>query len=115
MRARRQHSVEFKQQIVEQWMSGAASLGQLSRQHNLSPSLIQTWREKYRGGGLIEKPSREEQALKARVAELERMVGRLTMENDLLKKADAYIRQQRSAASRVITAKDLKAPNERAK
>ena len=115
MRARRQHSVEFKQQIVEQLMSGAATLGQLSRQHSLSASLIQTWREKYRGGGLIEKPSREEQVLKARVAELERMVGRLAMENDLLKKADAYIRQQRNASSRVITAKDLGAPNGRAK
>jgi len=96
-------------------MSGTANLGQLSRQHSLSPSLIQTWRKKYRGGGLIEKPSREEQALKARVAELERMVGRLTMENDLLKKVDEYIRRQRNAASRVITAKDLRAPNGRAK
>jgi len=115
MKPRRQHSVEFKQQIVEQLISGVASLGQLSRQHNLSASLIQTWKHKYATGGLIEKPSREEQALKARVAELERMVGRLAMENDLLKKADAYIRQQRSAASRVITGKDLGAPNGRVK
>lgn len=115
MRPRRQHSVEFKQQIVEQLISGVASLGQLSRQHGLSAALIQTWRKKYRGGSLIEKPSREEQALKARVAELERMVGRLAMENDLLKKADAYIRQQRNASSRVITAKDLEGPSGRVK
>ncbi len=115
MKPRRQHSVEFKQQIVEQLISGVASLGQLSREHNLSASLIQVWRRKYRGGFLIEKPSREEVALKARVAELERMVGRLAMENDLLKKADAYIRQQRNAASRVITAKDLGPSNGRVK
>ncbi|MCZ6626544.1 MAG: hypothetical protein O7B35_20285 [Deltaproteobacteria bacterium] len=45
-----------------------------------------TGRSATREGGLIEGPSQSEKALSARNAELERMVGRLTMENELFKK-----------------------------
>jgi len=110
----RRHSVVFKRQIVEEWMSGV-SLGQLSRRYQLSSALIQAWKKKYTEGQLVEGPSADDQALRVRVAELERMVGRLTMENDLLKKAAEFIRQQRNASSRVITAKDLAASNGRVK
>lgn len=111
----RKHSIEFKRQVVEELLSGVSTLAQLSRRHDLAVSLIQVWKRKYTAGELNPGPSKHDQALQARVAELERMVGRLTMENDLLKKAAAYIQRERSAASRVITAKDLEAPKGRAK
>ena len=43
----------------------------------------------------MEGPSLPEKELRARNAELERMVGRLTMENDLLKKAVEYTLRRR--------------------
>jgi len=111
----RKHSIEFKRQVVEELLGGVSTLAQLSRRYDLAGSLIQIWRKKYTAGELNPGPTKHDQALQARIAELERMVGRLTMENDLLKKAATYIRQQRDAASRVITAKDLEASKERAK
>jgi hypothetical protein len=54
-------------------------------------------------------PEAEEdsRALQGRVAELERMVGRLAMENDFLKKFAAYAKQQTSERSSIVTAKTL--------
>jgi hypothetical protein len=43
----------------------------------------------------------------ARIAELERMVGKLTMENELLKKAVDYTARRRNGSSSPITAKTL--------
>ncbi len=54
-------------------------------------------------------PSLPEKELRARNAELERMVGRLTMENDLLKKAVEYTLRRRKENSSPITAKSLAA------
>jgi hypothetical protein len=62
----------------------------------------------------IEAPGDSEEgdmrALKARVAELERMVGRLTMENDFLKKFAAFTKQQTNARSSIVTPKTLASP-----
>ena len=81
----------------------------IRRKHNLAPSLVDRWRDKYKSGHLIEDQRKSESALETRVSELERMVGRLTMENDLLKKAEASIRRQRRESSLPITAKNLEA------
>jgi len=67
-----------------------------------------TGRSATREGGLIEGPSQSEKVLLARNAELERMVGRLAMENELLKKAVQYTVQRRRENSSPITAKSLR-------
>ena len=59
--------------------------------------------------GLAEGPSQSEKRFLARIAELERMVGRLTMENELLKKAVEYSAGRRKEHSSPITAKTLAA------
>ncbi len=68
-----------------------------------------TLEEALRTRGLVEGPSLPEKELRARNAELERMVGRLTMENDLLKKAVEYTLRRRKENSSPITAKSLAA------
>lgn len=112
----RKHSEEFKRQIAEELISGRLGFAQVCRQHNLAPSLVRNWKLKYLdgtlGAGIIFK---QDAALVARIAELERMVGRLAMENDFLKKADMSIRQQRRNAMLPITAKTLAASKEGAK
>ena len=64
-------------------------------------------KKRYEGGELIEGPTQSEKVLLARNAELERMVGRLTMENELLKKAVQYTVRRRRENSSPITAKSL--------
>lgn len=107
MRERRRFSAAFKQQVIGELMSGAYSLAQLSRRHDVSSGLILYWKKRYEVGGMVEGPGHNEKHNVARIAELERMVGRLTMENELLKKAVQYTARRRKEFSSPITAKTL--------
>jgi len=104
---RRKFSAAFKRQAVEELLSGTTSLAQLSRRLDISSGLIVHWKRRYEEGGLVEGPSRTEKELLGRIAQLEQMVGRLTMENDLLKKAVEYTARRRKENSSPITAKSL--------
>ena len=89
---RRRFSKEFKIRILRQVAAGK-SLAQASREHQLHPNTIRDWRKQHEhygqrafaGNGNAYKDE-------ARIAELERMVGQLTMENDFLKKALQHLR-----------------------
>lgn len=106
---RRKFSTAFKRQVVEELLSGVTTLAQLSRRLEVSSGLILHWKRRYEEGGLVEGPSRTEKELVGRIAQLEQMVGRLTMENDLLKKAAEYTARRRKENSSPITAKSLAA------
>lgn len=109
MRAQRSHSAAFKRQVVGELLAGGSTLAQLSRRHEVSSGLILYWKKRYEETGLAEGPSQSEKRFMARIAELERMVGRLTMENELLKKAVEYTARRRKEDSSPITAKSLAA------
>ena len=85
MRNRRSFSVEFKRQIVEELLSGESGPAQICRIHNIQSSLIYHWKRQYSRGKFNNEPT-EEAALKDRTEQLERLVGRLTLENEFLKK-----------------------------
>jgi len=81
----RSFSVEFKRQVVQELLSGESRPAQLCRRHNISSSLLYHWKRQYSRGKFNNEPT-EEAALKDRVETLERLVGRLTLENEFLKK-----------------------------
>ena len=85
MRNQRSFSVEFKRQVVEELLSGTSRPAQLCRRHNISPSLLYHWKRQYSRGKFNNEPT-EEAALKDRIEKLERLVGRLTLENEFLKR-----------------------------
>jgi transposase len=85
MRNQRSFSVEFKRQVVEELLSGASQPAQLCRRHNISSSLLYHWKKQYGRGKFNNEPIAEA-ALKDRIDKLERLVGRLTLENEFLKK-----------------------------
>lgn len=85
MRNQRTFSLEFKRQIVEELVSGESRAAQLCRRHNISTSLLYHWKRQYIRGKFNNEPT-EEAALKDRIEKLERLVGRLTLENEFLKK-----------------------------
>ena len=81
----RSFSLEFKRQVVQELLSGESSPAQLCRRHNISSSLLYHWKKQYSRGKFDNEPT-EEAALKDRVEKLERLVGRLTLENEFLKR-----------------------------
>ena len=105
MSARRGYSEEFKRQVCEKYLSQRAGVTQLSRRHELSPSLIRVWIGKYEPGGYVgeARATVQEKQWVARVAELERKIGQLILENDLLKKLEEQARRRTSARSSVIS------------
>lgn len=83
---RREFTKEFKLQVIAEVDAGKPQ-AQVAREHQVTANTIAKWRKQLR--------QYKEQAFRgrgkaytdeARIGELERMVGRLTMENDLLKK-----------------------------
>jgi transposase len=83
---RRTFSRDFKLQVVREVEAGK-SQAQIAREHRISQTLISRWcRQHRRYKDRAFKGKGHAYTDDARVAALERMVGKLTMENDLLKK-----------------------------
>jgi transposase len=95
---RRQFTKEFKLQVIREVEAGK-SVAQAAREHQLHPNTIIKWRRlhhqyaerAFSGNGQSYKDE-------ARIAELERMIGQLTMENSLLKKALSRLEVTRQPA-----------------
>ena len=85
MRNQRTFSQEFKRQVVEELLTGESRPAQLCRRHNISSSLLYHWKKQYGRGKFNNEPTAEA-ALKDRIEKLERLVGKLTLENEFLKK-----------------------------
>ena len=85
MRNQRSFSLEFRRGVVEELLSGESRPAQLCRRYNISSSLLYHWKRQYSRARFDNEPT-EEAALKDRIEKLERLVGRLTLENEFLKK-----------------------------
>ena len=103
MATRRRFSNAFKRMVVEEYISGVANQAQLSRRYNLAPNLIPRWRKDYAEGKLARDNDADILTRDARIRELERMVGKLTMEIEFLKKAAEYIEQKRKESSSIVS------------
>ena len=75
-------------------LDAGAPGGEIARKYQVSPKLLERWRSEWRAKGEHAFPGigRRGDALPAvddarRIAELERKIGQMTMENDFLKKA----------------------------
>lgn len=86
----RNHSRQFKLECVRQVATGQKRPAQVCREHNLAPSVLLRWRKEYDARGeeafTQKQPSSKEEVLEARIAELERFCGKLSLENEILKK-----------------------------
>jgi transposase-like protein len=100
---RRQYSKEQKEEIVQRALSGERILV-LGKEHNISPGLINRWKRQYLDGELSGNNDQEIKRLEIEVAKLEQMIGKLTMENYILKKEKEYLLQKKKEGSSIITA-----------
>lgn len=98
---RRKFSREFKLKVVQAFQSHVP-VPELIRQFDIHPNMVYKWTQEYRvnpTGAFRDGRTAEAStgASEPRLAELERMVGRLTMENDFLKKALQQLEHQQHA------------------
>jgi transposase len=83
----RTYTPEFKARVVIELISGKKNLGEASREYGIKDSVIARWRQEFleRAPQLFEQPgSRDVQA--ERIAELERILGRMTVQVEMAKK-----------------------------
>jgi transposase-like protein len=99
---RRQYSKEQKEEMVQKALSGKSVL-ELGKENNISPKLINRWKRQYLGGELKDNNNQEIKKLQIQIAKLEQMIGKLTMENYILKKEKEYLLQRKKEDSSIIT------------
>ena len=103
-RRHRSHSTELKRQVVAEHRAGE-TLHALSRRHDLSRNLIRVCVEKAEAGAFDEDEAAAEllSAHEARIAALERLVGRQALEIDFPKGAVRSGASRRNASSSVTS------------
>lgn len=104
MTKHRSHSVAFKRQVAEEFVAGE-TLHALSRRHDISRQLIRIWVGKFEAGALDDDVQAADllQEYEAKIAALERMVGRQALEIELLKGALKHAPRPKGAAISVVT------------
>ena len=91
---RRRYTVEQKLAVLAEAAQPGMTISYVGRRHGIAPSLIFGWRRRMTEGGKEAIQADEEvvarsqvKALERRIQELERVLGRKTMENEILREA----------------------------
>ena len=91
---RRRWSAEEKAQIVQETYAPGMSVSLVARQHGIGPNQVFSWRRLYAEGALSAVGAGEEvvpasdyRALQHQVRELQRLLGKKTLENEILREA----------------------------
>jgi len=91
---RRRYSVDQKLAVLQEATQPGMTISYVARRHGISPSLIFGWRRRMTEGGkeairaddaVVARA--EVRALERRIQELERVLGKKTMENEILREA----------------------------
>ena len=100
----RTHSIEFKRQVAKEYLAGETLHG-LSKRHDIQRQLIRVWVHKYEEGALDEDAQAADliQEYEARIAALERLVGKQALELEFLKGALRSTPLPRSGTTSAIT------------
>jgi len=104
MAKHRSHSTEFKRQVAQEFLGGETLHG-LAKRHDVSRNLIRIWVKKLESGAFDEDARAADllQEYEARIAALERLVGRQALEIEFLKGALRNAPRPKSATTSVIT------------
>lgn len=91
-------TVTHKMEIVLELLRGA-DVVELSRRHGMSQAQVSAWRDAFLVGGqaaLRARKGAEQRAQERQLRQLERKVGQLLIENEILKKLEAMSRSDRT-------------------
>lgn len=94
MAIRRKFSAEYKARLVLELLSGQRSAADIARKEHLKDTLLHEWRAQFleRAPTVFSEPAPSHEA-EQKVAELERLIGQLTIENEVLKKASRWLQR----------------------
>jgi transposase len=91
---RRRYSLDEKLAVLAEAAQPGMSISYVARRHGMSPSLVFGWRRRMTEGGKeavrvddAVVGSAEVRALEKRIRELERVLGKKTLENEILREA----------------------------
>jgi transposase len=103
MAKHRSHSIAFKRQVAQEFLGGETLHG-LAKRHDLSRNLIRVWVERYEAGSFDEDAVAADlvEAYEARIAALERLVGKQALELEFLKGVQRPGRWRRSEPASAI-------------
>jgi transposase len=93
---RRVFAPEFKFQVVMDVLTGRKRRAEALREHQINESTLDGWVQKLqeRGPSIFANEDHDTSAELARIAELERVIGRLTVELEVSKKASSWLRSR---------------------
>jgi transposase len=87
-RTRRNFSAEFKAKVVLEILSGNKSAAEVCREYNLKPDLVSHWKNQFMANAAqIFENGTKMDPQQARIEELERLAGKLSLELEIAKKA----------------------------
>ena len=99
---RRTYTAEQKRVLLEEAARPGGSVSAVARQHGIAPSVMFHWKRQAEGGaqkaletGEALVPESEARLLKTKVRELERQLGRKTMEVEILREALEVAREKK--------------------
>src|SRR5262252_9031091 len=102
---RRVFSTEFKRQAVQRILSGEKTVAELSRELDIYPSVIRTWKRFAEAGATPAVQASEDvvptsqlREAYAKIRERERALGRKTMEVEILRAAQEIVKKRRRCA-----------------
>ena len=92
MNQRRSFSPQFKTRVVLEVLTKLKSMAQVCREYDLKEQVVARWKAEFleRAPTLFAADQQRDQD-QARIAELERLVGRLTLELEIAKKASQLL------------------------
>lgn len=104
MAKHRSHSVEFKRQVAQEFLAGETLHG-LAKRHDVSRNLIRIWVQKHEQGAFDDDAQAADliQEYEARIAALERLVGKQALELEFLKGALKSAPRPKNGTTSVIT------------
>jgi transposase-like protein len=89
---RRQYSAEFKAKLVLQTLTGEKTASELCRTHKLNPNVLSRWRKEFvEQAASVFADETSDSLAQQQIAELERLVGQLTVQLEIAKKASTYL------------------------
>ncbi len=106
---KRQFEIGFKRQVVQEVESGSLSLSAAGRKYELSPNLINQWRDKFRGGFLSDQPSKRERErdLEKELERYKMLLAEAHADREFFKKAQDYARRLKKQDTAVITGQNI--------
>lgn len=96
MSKRRTFTADFKAQVVLEILSGAKTTAEVCREHELSAQVVNHWKTEFiQNAPKLFQGDGHAATEQARIAELERLVGRLTMQLEIAKKVSSLLNTHR--------------------